>query len=169
MFGEFSVTATHQDLVMIGDKWLKKRGVQVSMREIGAYTTNGEKPDIIGWTSNNTVLIECKTSRSDFFADRKKLFRHVPDKGMGDYRLYLCPEGILKPEDMPSGWGLLWWDGDKVKCISGVSKVYRVNLWSTDRSVHKFKKCLQSECDMLYSGCRRMVVKGHFKEIYKYE
>ena len=155
---------THKELTFLGEQWLKKRGAGVVMREIGAYTRNNENPDIIGWVSSTSVLIECKKSRSDFLADKKKLFRRFPDKGMGDFRLYLCPEGIINPSDLPDNWGLLWYDGKKIKPIHGMSKSYRITTWKCDKT--KFKKCLQSEHDMLYSGCRRLSIQGVFNQIY---
>lgn len=27
---------------------------------------------------------------------------------MGDYRYYCCPKGLIKPEELPLGWGLLY-------------------------------------------------------------
>lgn len=54
-----------------------------------------------------SVVVEAKTSRSDFLADRKKPHR-APGQGIGVYRYMLCPEGIIRPEEVPQGWGLLW-------------------------------------------------------------
>lgn len=155
---------THKELTFLGEKWLKKRGAGVVMREIRAYTRNNENPDIIGWVNSTSVMIECKTSRADFHADKKKLFRRFPEKGMGDFRIYLCPEGIIKPEDLPENWGLLWYDGKRIKTIHGMPKSYRITGWSYDTP--KFEKCLQSEHDMLYSGCRRLATQGFFDKIY---
>ncbi len=66
-----------------------------------------EMPDAFGWSASGmSILIECKTSRSDFSADKRKPHRH-PDLGMGTLRYYLAPSKVLKPKDMPEGWGLL--------------------------------------------------------------
>jgi len=156
---------SHKELVVVGDHWLKKRGAGVTMREIGAYTYNNENPDVIGWVSSHSVLIECKVSRADFLSDKKKRFRANPDIGMGDFRIYLCPTGIINPNDLPENWGLLWYDGNKTKKICGISKSYNITTWSRD--VKKFTKCRRSEASMLYSGCRRMVIQGKFDGIYE--
>ena len=66
-----------------------------------------ETPDCIGWNSFRSILIECKTSRSDFQRDAKKSTRIHPDLGMGNERFYLTPAGLLKKEELPAGWGLL--------------------------------------------------------------
>lgn len=66
-----------------------------------------EMPDVFGWNSGGvSVLVECKTSRSDFHADKSKPSRRLPS-GMGTRRYYLAPSGVLKASDMPDGWGLL--------------------------------------------------------------
>ena len=65
-------------------------------------------PDAIGWKrACHSVLVECKISRSDFLADREKPFRQKSQLGMGCERYYLAPAGLLCPEELPNGWGLL--------------------------------------------------------------
>lgn len=74
--------------------------------EIG--TDGFELPDVIGWnTSGTSWLIEVKASRADFLVDRKKVFRQEPSLGLGNFRWYAAPPGLVKPEEMPLGWGLL--------------------------------------------------------------
>lgn len=29
-------------------------------------------------------------------------------------RWYLCPEGVIKPDELPEGLGLLYWDGKRI-------------------------------------------------------
>lgn len=55
-----------------------------------------------------TVLIEVKVSRSDFLADAKKSFRQQPEEGVGAFRYYCSPEGLITEVDLPDKWGLLW-------------------------------------------------------------
>ena len=50
--------------------------------------------------------MEVKVSRSDFLADRKK--PHRQQGGVGSFRYYMCPEGLIDIKDLPHGWGLLW-------------------------------------------------------------
>jgi len=70
----------------------------------------GESPDAFGWGCGSTQLIEVKVSRSDFLSDKKKHWRRIPDYGIGRFRSYLCPEGLIKETDLPKNWGLLWID-----------------------------------------------------------
>jgi hypothetical protein len=68
-----------------------------------------EIPDAIGFQANGkSILVECKTSKNDYYADNKKMFRKLlPDHGLGDLRYYLTAKGLLDPEKLPLGWGLL--------------------------------------------------------------
>lgn len=99
---------THDELVRRVGRWLRStKRHAVVLEEIG--TDGFEFPDVIGWYRHAaTTLVECKISVSDFDKDAKKPFRKRPEMGMGDERWYACPEGLLAPEDMPPGWGLLW-------------------------------------------------------------
>ena len=99
---------THADLCERGERWLRNRaGCRVVLRDpFKANVATGECPDVIGWRDNHSVLIEVKVSRSDFLADRHKRFRSN-GLGMGDFRLYLAPPGIIAANDLPEGWGLL--------------------------------------------------------------
>lgn len=100
---------THKKLVRRMAAWLKvnadhHRTIVVSELAAGS---NNETPDVIGWRGCSSILIECKTSRADFFADREKCFRREEERGMGDIRYFAAPAGVLSPEDIPDGWGLL--------------------------------------------------------------
>jgi Holliday junction resolvase len=59
----------HSDLVEIAEKWLLKR-CGFAFTELSTHAQ--EIPDAIGFKSGISILIECKTSRADFLADRKK-------------------------------------------------------------------------------------------------
>ncbi|MEL6349833.1 MAG: hypothetical protein AAFV53_42410 [Myxococcota bacterium] len=67
---------------------------------------DGVNPDAIGWRGDYSILVECKTSRSDFFADKKKAIFRFPDRCPGQERWYLTPKGLVKPREVPKGWGL---------------------------------------------------------------
>ena len=71
-------------------------------------TASQEIPDVFGWNYWATVLIEVKVSRSDFLADAKKSFRQQPEEGVGAFRYYCSPEGLITEVDLPDKWGLLW-------------------------------------------------------------
>ena len=97
---------THRELCTVAAWWLRRRGYRNAVAEppLQAF----ENPDAIGW-GRTTGVIECKVSRSDFMRERKKACRQKQNLpgGMGDYRWYMSPRGLLTPEEMPDGWGLL--------------------------------------------------------------
>jgi hypothetical protein len=107
----------HDLLCELGRKWLLRPhsargpGCIVALREMSTIY-GGESPDALGWRSGKpwagSYLVEVKTSRSDFLGDKKKVFRQQPDTGVGNWRFYLCPEGLISIEDLPEGWGLMW-------------------------------------------------------------
>ena len=87
--------------------------VAVELNVIGV-----ENPDVWGYDGYSTVVIEVKVSHSDFLADQKKYWRNVePENQLGNNRWYLCPEGIIKPNELPDGWGLLYWDGKQIRPV----------------------------------------------------
>ena len=157
-----SQTATHDELVKRAERWLKSQGCGVVFRDaFKAYTGNGELPDAIGWRDGLSILIECKTSRSDFLADKGKRFRKADvGCGMGDWRFYLCPSDIIRVDDLPEGWGLLYAKGRQIVKVHG----YPGNCGWWSRKPFEGNK--RSETQMMYSALRRMVIRGHFDEIY---
>jgi len=143
---------THSDLVEKAGKWLKSFGCPVVLCELSAVTTYGEIPDAIGWKDGKSILIECKSSRSDFLNDKKKLFRRSPAYGMGCWRLYLCMPGVINKEDLPDGWGLLWINGKRMKRIVAPTG----NYFPQDGDVKPhYERSYKSEISMLVSALRR--------------
>ena len=97
---------THAQLVQKAVRWLRSYRCGVVLSEQACVS--GEMPDAIGWKqASHSVLVECKVSRADFLADRDKPFRLKPQNGVGSERFYLTPPGLVKVEELPSGWGLL--------------------------------------------------------------
>jgi len=97
---------THVQLVQKAIQWLRSYRCGVVLSEQSC--ASGEVPDAIGWKrACHSVVVECKISRADFLADLNKPWRQKPQKGMGCERFYLTPGGLLQPEELPVGWGLL--------------------------------------------------------------
>jgi hypothetical protein len=89
-----------------------------------------------------------------------KAFRIDPAQGMGDWRFYLCPKDVIKEDDLPEGWGLLYSVGDRIKKISGFPSNTQ---WHNSPFVgHKV-----DENRMLVSALRRLSIRGHLPDIYK--
>ena len=85
-------------------------------------------------------------------SDKKKIFRREPEFGMGCYRLYLCPPEIIKEENLPDGWGLLWINGKKIRRMVGP----KGNYFTNNGNLQPFyKRSQSSEISMLVSALRR--------------
>ena len=96
----------HSTLVETGVRWLGRR-CSVVLYEFAA--AGDENPDVIGWASGaDSILIECKSTRSDFLRDATKTVRKNSRAGMGRRRYYLCPPEVIQVKDLPPKWGLLW-------------------------------------------------------------
>jgi hypothetical protein len=111
--------ATHRDLCKIAAKYLKTHGITPFQRATYAVCElerQGESPDAFGF-GYHTQLIEVKVSRSDFLADKKKFWRQNPKEGLGNFRSYLCPAGLIMKEELPDNWGLLYYENNKVVVI----------------------------------------------------
>jgi hypothetical protein len=118
----------HSELARRAETWLRngcivpghnghprKIRCAVVMREM--MSTGWETPDAIGFAYGGrvTVLVEVKVSRSDFFADSKKVFRSRPELGMGMFRYFLTPPGLVSINELPERWGLLTLHGRSVR------------------------------------------------------
>jgi hypothetical protein len=151
----------HNDLCLRAVKYLKSNGFGVCFDDrFQAATTNGEIPDAMGFRNGTSCLIEVKVSRSDFLSDKNKRFRKEPSDGMGDWRFYLCPPNMIKPDDLPEGWGLLYAMPKQIKKVHG---------WPANTQwVNKpFKSNSQAERSYMYGALRRMEIKGHLSAVYE--
>ena len=72
-------------------------------------TTNlRETPDVLGWHTRGSFMIECKATRSDFVGDGHKYARKHPLDGVGDFRYYMVPDELIAVDEVPEDWGLLY-------------------------------------------------------------
>lgn len=107
---------THSEMCKLAVMWLKRpysrggHGCKVAIDECQTGWS-GEIPDAIGYCStgqplrDGTVLVECKVSRADFLADRLK--QHRQAGGVGNWRYFMAPEGLIKLDELPQKWGLV--------------------------------------------------------------
>lgn len=133
--------SAHEALVIAAVKWLEATArCSFSLSEMCSMAM--ERPDAIGWkaTSGMSIVVECKANRLDFFGDAKKPFRSNPKMGMGRLRYYLVPEGLVKPEEVPENWGLLY----AGKRIVTIKKPMPFIEWNQ-----------QAEASMMISALRR--------------
>lgn len=117
-------TVTHDLLVNVAREWLRKtKKCSVVVSEIQA--AGMESPDALGWYDATSHLVEVKISRADFFADRKKIFRQDNARGMGDFRWFLTPSGLVRPDELPEGFGLIEWEPSRRRAVQVVREAVR--------------------------------------------
>ena len=104
-----------------------------------------ETPDVIGWHGGFSTLIECKATRADFLSDKKKWFRRHPENGVGFYRYYMAPDGVITVDELPDRWGLIVVKGDGKTRVLHASE--RFCEWNQ-----------RAEIDLLLSLVRRLKV-----------
>ena len=99
---------THDELVARAVRWLRNsRRCPIVFAEARSGFVS-EAPDAIGWTARGvSILVECKATVSDFYSDRGKPSRRVPEIGMGGERWYMTAPRLLAGRALPEGWGLL--------------------------------------------------------------
>ena len=137
---------THAVLVQKAVDWLRHYRCGVVLSEQACVS--GEMPDAIGWKrACHSVLVECKVSRPDFLADRAKPFRLKPELGVGSERFYLVPRGLVRPDEIPVGWGLLEFHN---RCIQMV-QASRKNL--------RTEQGFRCEMNLLLASLRRVEIR----------
>ncbi len=146
----------HSQLCEIAAKWLQKKSpvkCPVVMIEMKSYCP--EQPDVIGFTGSESVLLEIKCSRADFKRDAKKFWREHPEMGVGDLRLYVCPTGLIQPEELPEKWGLVWIDEKgKAELING--DIFQRDKENGYKYIGRHQKNGLHERSIMYSGLRRI-------------
>jgi len=153
---------THSELCELSCRHFLK-DYHVGLWEYQSFSTS-EFPDVLLLGAKPSMLLEIKTSRSDFLADKKKQarikhvngvsytnidytieriedrikngeyvadkktvyklsnikrfshnitghFEYVEKPHLGTLRYFVCEKEIIKPEDLPVGWGLIWVSG----------------------------------------------------------
>lgn len=140
---------SHKGLCDLAAKWLKRHasqnghGCAVSVTEAPSGWS-GEIPDAIGFRiaghHDGSIVVEVKVSRSDFLADKNKPHR-VSDAGLGNWRYYMCPEGLIQPVDLPSGWGLLWVNArGHVKAMAGAAVHFSDGYGAFDKALSEWRQ-----------------------------
>lgn len=141
----------HDKLVLKAVQWLRNNQ---KCKPIFAemVTCAPTTPDAIGWWWGQSRLIEVKVSRSDFFRDRKKIAHLFPDSAIGRRRWYMTPTGLVRPEEVPEGWGLVTVEGASATVI----------VEAPERVLGPLAQ--EQEMQMLSSAIRRLTLGSKFKE-----
>lgn len=147
----------HDELAAIGAAWLKRNGFAVVATDLAALGCR-ERADVIGFRSQCSATIESKVSRNDFLADRRKPHRQAG--GIGLYRFYICPSGLIAADELPARWGLLYVDGKRVTEVARP----RGNIWPGPKanfsgwSEWQHEPDLDAERSVLFSISRRLAL-----------
>lgn len=142
---------THNQLVARAFLYLKY-SLQCSVVFKERSAAPSEQPDCLGFKyGSKSFLIECKASRADFLADKKKGFRRNPDDGMGDERYFIAPVGMLKLNEMPDGWGL-------IEMMPKETKLQQNYPLRMARDSKSFTKNKSNEIKFLTSAIRRIEI-----------
>lgn len=105
-------------------------------------------PDAIGWKGKcHSVMVECKISRADFLADAAKPWRVKPETALGCERYYLAPAGMIRPSELPKGWGLL------------EVKSRKVTVAVKSKRNHRQPEGFMNEMNLLLASLRRVEVR----------
>ena len=79
--------------------------------------------------------------------------------GMGTYRFYMCPPGIIKVEDLPDKWGLLYVHAKKIQRVVAPKG-------NTFYGFPFFTPNHKAETIIMCSALRRVHLRGDLKKIY---
>ena len=133
---------THKKLTELAKFWLKS-SKQCNPVFSEQWSQNfSEMPDAIGFKTDSCIVVECKTSKSDLYADRKKKFRE--SGGLGNERYYCLTEELFEQcKDFDfKGWGVI---------------IYKVNygqirkVRGSDFDSMQFESNIKNERDFLRS------------------
>lgn len=141
---------THAELVTRAERWLRKTaGCRVVLAECRSRH-EPEVPDAIGWNCRGgqirSVVVECKATRADFRADSQKVHRQL--EGLGRWRWYMTPPGLVQADEVPAGWGLLEVRGNRVVKVKPTADRGR-NPERTEREI----RLMYSELTLVQGIC----------------
>ena len=103
----------HEELLKTAAKFIKNKGLAhfgKSPYVVCNYNDAMEPIDVFGFGGSCTQVIKVITTHMELNLDLERAYRKCPKYGVGEFRSYLCPNGLLNKEDIPKNWGLLWCD-----------------------------------------------------------
>ena len=143
----------HSTAVNIIAKFLNEEGFvgrfPVVLTEMRSSTL--QEPDVLGFRCGPSAMVECKVQRNDFTREKRKGYRNSEDCA-GNKRSYACPEGLIKPDEIPEKMGLLYID----ELTREVEVIREPERQKCNREV---------EQRILYSALRQEVIDGNCKSL----
>jgi len=122
---------THQALVERAGRWLlNTRRCKLVIIEAKPYSCD-EHPDAVGWLPDGvSIVVECKLSLPDYRADYGKRWRKT-STGMGAYRYYMTPPGLLSEWGPPDGSG--WLEAEsRIVAVKREAPMRQIRDWSKE-------------------------------------
>ncbi|EKE79442.1 hypothetical protein [Idiomarina xiamenensis] len=172
---------THKQLCEIAVKWLKRpnsakgHGCHVAVAEVKSGH-DGEIPDAIGFRctgdhTDGSVVVEVKVSRQDFLNDFKKPHRNG-DVGMGNWRYYMAPIGLISENELPAKWGLVEVNrSGQVKNIIGPAGIRHYSLYKKNLDNYRHDSNISRELFLMVRLLARIEdahkESSQIKEIYR--
>lgn len=149
------MSLSHRQLCETGARWLRGRGrCAIVLTEFACQLT--EQPDVLGLRNagRDSLLIEAKASRADFLADKRKPHRgDRAHEALGSYRWYLCEPDVIRVEDLPERWGLLYVAKNRVQLVAGADPDR--HYWPADTDVWRWPAG-PGELTVMFSVLRRL-------------
>lgn len=142
---------THDDLVKFSVCYARELGFPLSIAGLVTANRSGEIPDVLAFRGGgDSLLIECKVSRSDFLRDLRKPFRQAYETGMGAYRMYVTLPNVVPQSFIDqSRWLVVEYDGAEI-----VKRTPFKSLAVEDERVFNVRNT-RAELAYMYSYVRR--------------
>ena len=90
------------------------------------------------------------------------MFRIFSERGIGDWRFFIVPKGLVKIEELPENWGLIEVnESGKANCV--------YNPFGKGNIYYRWKRCkknIDAEYTFMYSALRRLHLRNRIEEIY---
>lgn len=125
--------------------------------------------DVASLSKSNMLLeFEVKVSRSDFLSDKNKRKKYGFPKfemysncvGYEDrcpnYFYYVCPDGLIRKEELPSFAGLFYYSNNEIVLIKSPKKIHKI---PSDRII-VLNKMLRMLTQRKYLGCTMLSYKN---------
>ena len=131
------------------------------------YNSVCENFDYRGWEFDVAALnttgklheYEVKISRSDFLRDKKKgkwaYFENKTTFNLPNYFSYVCPEGLIKPEEIPAYAGLYYYENENIICLKSPKKIHN----EKPDTIYVLEKMLRLTIERKYLGASRMTLR----------
>ena len=126
------------------------------------YLFNYYESDILVISQNDLINeFEIKTSRSDFFADFKKIEKHrkLSDKNKKhkpNRFYYICPENLINKDEVPDYAGLIYVSPSKLSSIDVIKKAPLLHNERIDYKKKLFHK--------IYYRWKDLILKNYLKD-----